>query len=347
MRSSRSICGHSNDDTLSHVGALCKRIRESRGVGAVRITAKCGVPYESNITRNFEKLGMTNDQTFDRYVQALQSKDLIDPPLLDRHAAILRALWRDRKDLKRLQHELAAISFDHIMPQQRGHKLAGLVADLEQLQQPAFIMDDLWFIHALNRSLLDLFGIDPDCSPFLRRWDGWHAIASKFRADSPVRRAHVNTDEVLAPTIVCFLENRRTYPLLFTLQMRQLVRKIIDLSEQQGGEFQIWWRQATSFYLPYHLSSMARTIMYQGQPIRVEPSIRSSREAEIGGGYSARYTLVVWNPSGSDAYEAFTRICGSANSRTIFYAADFDSRREFHVNDWPEVRAAFEQWMRQ
>lgn len=332
-------------DPLAHIGALCRHIRASRGVDAAALVRWCGVRHESNITRNFEERGMTSDETFDRYVQALQSKRLVEPPLMDRQATILRELWRTRKDLKRIQSNLAAISFDHIIPRRRSNAAAELIAELERIDRPAFIMDDLWFIHALNGALLRLFGVDPHRSEFLRRWDGWHVVASKFRADSPVRQAYTTPDLFLPPTIVAFLEDERTYPLLFTLQMRKLIERTITMSEAQGCEFQHWWKQASAFYLPYSLTSLERGIRYQGRPIQVEPWIQSVRSVHVSGEHHVRYALAIWNPIGKDAREAFDDMRASGESGRVIYAADYDRERQFHVNDWPEVRAELDPWI--
>lgn len=345
MRERQLATGAAHAKPLTHIGALCRHIRASRGVDAAALVRWCGVRHESNITRNFEERGMTSDTTFDRYVQALQSRHLVEPPLMDRQASILRGLWHGRKDLKQLQRGLAAISFENILPRRRSASAAELIAELEQVGRPAFIMDDLWFIHALNGALLRLFNVDPHRSEFLCRWDGWHVVASKFRADSPIRQAYTAPDLFLPPTIVAFLEDERTYPLLFTLQMRKLVERTIAMSEAHGCEFHRWWRQATAFYLPYSLSSLERGIRYQDRPIQVAPRIHTTRSVALGGEYYARYALAVWDPIGNDAHEVFDALRAYEDSARIIYAADYDRDRAFHVNDWPEVRGELDAWM--
>lgn len=332
--------------TLPHIGALCRRIRASRDIDAAHMVRWCGVRHTSNITRNFEELGMTSDATFERYVQALQTKALVNPPLLERQAAILRALWRNRKQTGQLERNLAALSFEQIVPRQRSAGIAGCIAQLGQLGQPAFLMDDLWFVHALNGAMLRLFGIGTHHASFLGQWYGWHAVASAFCASSPLRQAYAYADLFLPPTIVGFLEDERTYPLLFTVQMRALIARTIELSEREGCEFQSWWRQATAFFLPYSLASLARSLLYQGRAISVEPRIHSTRTVALGSGYAARYALAIWKPVDRDALEAFEDIRQSPDSDAVVYAADYDRYHEFHVNDWPEARGEFEQWLR-
>ncbi len=330
-------------NTLPHIGALCRRIRASRDVDAAHMVRWCGVRHASNITRNFEELGMTSDTTFERYVQALQTRELVNPPLMARQAAILRALWHNRRHTEDLEHNLAALSFEHIRLRKRPDTLATLVEQLAHTDAPAWIMDDLWFVHALNGAMLRLFGIDTRDTAFLGQWYAWHALASACSASSPLRCGYA--DQFLPPMIVSFLENKHTYPLLFTSQMRELIERTIALSEQEGCEFQHWWKQATAFYLPYSLVSLARPIVYQGRVIYAEPRFQSACTAALGPGYATHYTMALWQPIDRDAAEAFEEIRRSPGSGDVVYAADYDRHHDFHVNDWPGVRSAFERWL--
>lgn len=345
MLSTERLIAPADHDEILHIGALCRRIRESRGLDAAQLVRWCGVRHTSNITRNFEEQGMTSDTTFERYVEALCMPALAAPPLMQRQAAMLHALWRNRKQTGQIQRNLAAITFEQIIPHKRFDQAAACLAALEQIGRPAWIMDDLWFIHALNGALLQLFGIDPHRSAFLHSWSAWHVIASTFCANSPVRQSYAQADLVLPPAIVAFLEDTRTYPLLFTAQMRKLIARIITLSEQEGCEFQHWWRQARACYLPYSLTSLARTIIYQGQPIYAEPRIHTTHTIALGAEHAARYTIVVWNPVDRDAEAAFEQIRSTPGSHAIIYAAEYDRHNDFHANDWPEVRNELDSWL--
>ncbi len=328
-----------------HIGALCRGIRTSRDVDAAHMVRWCGVRHTSNITRNFEELGMTSDVTFERYVQALQTREFVNPPLMERQAAILRKLWRYRRDTEGIENNLTTLSFEQIRTRRRCAELACMVEQLAHIGQPAWIMDDLWFVHAVNGAMLRLFGIDTQETGFLGQWYGWHALASACCANSPLRRSYAYTDQFLPPTIVSFLENKQTYPLLFTIQMRELIERTIALSEQEGCEFQHWWKQATAFYLPYSLTSLARPIVYQGRVIYAEPRMHSSHTVSLAASYTAHYTLALWWPVDRDAAEAFEDIEHMPASNDIAYAADYDRRHDFHVNNWPEVGGAFKRWL--
>jgi hypothetical protein len=313
-------------------------------VRAAQIASLCRV--EPSTIGRLEKRGTTSRKTFKSYIDALRSKDFVSTgfiasPLDNQHTKILFDLFEDRDKTEDLQRKLAVIRLGDLRSRQRPYELTELVAALEQEDRPAAIMDDLWFIHGFNGTLMKLYGIDPQ-SEFLYHWAGWHHIAAKFLPDSPVRTAHANTDEFLPPTIAHFLEDERTYPFLFTIQMRMLICRLIEMAEQHGFEFTDWWLRATSFNLPYELKSMTRTLVYGGQRIQVEAMRRIVREVKVGREYPVRYALSVLDPIGSDARRAFERICGSSESHTIFYAADYDENHDFHVNDWLEVKAVLE-----
>ncbi|MBK9714147.1 MAG: hypothetical protein IPO81_23010, partial [Kouleothrix sp.] len=115
--------------------------------------------------------GPFGHENFERYVQALQSPT-IHYPLTDAQATILRTLYRNRRAsrIRNLEDRFAVVDFASIG---QDEKFAGLVQELREHTGPAFIMDDLWFIHAVNGAQLKLFTVDPRSSPFLRRWDGW------------------------------------------------------------------------------------------------------------------------------------------------------------------------------
>lgn len=328
---------------LPHIGALYRRVRESRGVRPAEIARFCGVA-EATISRNLEEQGKTGSETFNRAIAALQS-DIAQPPLTQQQARMLHTLYRHSKEkgVHERQCELAALNLDQVNSKQRPRKLDSLVAQLAQEQRPALLMDQLWFIHALNGMLLHLFGTDSSAD-FFRRWDAWHVIGGLLSADSPIRRAHVNTDEFFPPMVALFFTNEHTYPYLFTLQMRLLIKRLHELSEENNAEFTEWWLRANSFNLPYNLQNLTRTILYQGEPIQVEARLHFRQAVEVEAGHRACYTLLVWNPLGSTAHKAFEQMQRLPQSSQIFYAADFDTAHDFYVNEWPEVAVEIDGW---
>lgn len=328
---------------LPHIGVLYRRTRESRGVRATEIARLCHVA-EATISRNLEEQGKTGSETFTHAVTALQS-DIAQPPLTQQQARMMRTLHRHSKEkgVHERQCELAALNQDQVKSKQRPQKLDSLVAQLEQERRPALLMDQLWFIHALNGMLLHLFSSDLSAD-FLRNWDAWHVIGGLLSLDSPLRQAHVNTDEYFPPMITLFFSDERTYPYLFTLQMRLLIKRLHQLSTQNNAEFTEWWLRAISFNLPYKLQDLTHTILYQGEPIQVEAGLRFRRAVEVEARYRACYTLLTWNPLGSCARKAFEQMQHLPQSRQVFYAADYDTAGNFYINEWPEVAVEIDRW---
>lgn len=337
---------------LVHLGMLCKRIRESHGVSVQTIAHQCGVSH-ATIDRFEQQRGSTSRATFEQYVQALMSKDVMKPhqPISAEHAEILNTLYkrynpRKKEQLQEERCNLAALDFAHMLPSRRSRDLDTLVQKLADEERPALIMDDLWFIHAINGTLLRLFGVEPD-DPLFSRWDGWHGLANKLRRDSIVRQAHVNTDEFFPATDTYFFEDDRLYPHLFTPQARHLICEMMHLSEQEDFEFHKWWLQVTSFLLPFKRESLPRTIYSQAQSITLYPVALKMPPVTLPSGYSARFALAVWGSDGSiAAREAFKAAQHGPRKRNpdIYYAADYDTKHEFHVNTWPEVKKQTATW---
>jgi hypothetical protein len=337
------------DYDLPHLGALCERNRVSRGISASLMQERCGVKNVSTITRNFEEFGDLGRKPFREYVQTLQLPGLAKPrnfdykPLKQEQAEMLMALYDHSRDVDKRQCELGRISFDAIKPEYRGKELDELVNELANEERPAFIMDDLWFIHALNGAVLELFGETPD-SESLNAWEAWHVMAAKFHSESRVRKTHTNPDEYFPPTVEYFFQAPNTYRYLFTLQMRTLLLRLLDLSEQHHTGFKEMWYDATCFNIRYELRALTRHLWYQGEEIKTEAGPRLSQEVEITPGNPVRYTLAVWNPVGKAAKEAFAHIHNLSGSQELVYAADKDSSHNFHVNDWLGVKEELEKW---
>ena len=190
---------------VPHLGALCKRVRKARSISGTAMAKWCGVRSTRTITQDFELNNQLGSEYFEQYAKALQSKKMTLTPILPNQAQMLTNWHNDRGDykLKNRISQLAAISFEDIHPgnPQRPRQLADLVQQLSCERQPALIMDDLWFIHALNEAQLRMYNIAPEAD-FLHRWEGWHTIAGKVYRGSPVRQAHDEAGQFIPPTIV-------------------------------------------------------------------------------------------------------------------------------------------------
>jgi transcriptional regulator with XRE-family HTH domain len=319
---------------LLHFGHVCEHIRTSRGISQEEIAKYCNL-NRSAISRLED--GRASLSTLNGYISALQSELVPRRGLTDDQADVLRELYTCSKEVPKRELKLTAIDFDDILPGRRPRALNDLVSKLEQEDRPAMIMDSLWFVHAFNGALLHLFGLH-QATEIFHHWTGWHVLGVKFYADSPVRLAHFNPDEYFPPTITQFYLDNRTYPYLFTAQMRCLIKRLDELSEKYKLKFTKWWLQAISFDLDYDLDKLTRTLIYQKERIQTEAYQRMKVEVEVTPGQWVYYMLGIWDPIGSDARKVFEKISHLADSHEIIYAADYDKNHDFHVNNWQELK---------
>jgi len=332
---------------IPHLGALCRRVREARAIAGSEMARYCNAPSTRTITTDFERQNKIGAQYFERYIQALQSPAIAPNPITPTHAQMLTH-WYTDKSTARLDErirQLAAIDFEDICPatQQRPAQLADLAQQLAHERRPALIMDDLWFIHALNQAQLGLYSIKPD-SAFLQRWDGWHTIAGKVATDSPVRQAHSAHGQFVPPTLAFFYESRNTYPYLFTLQMRVFMHALLTLSQEHAGDIHLWWHQLTTFSLPYHTFSIPREVQINDSTIFATPQpVKSIAVQMPGSHHPVRYTLVAWDILGTSNPDLLDSL-HSRSPQRVFYAHEFDPQRRFHINRWPAVQQLLEAW---
>lgn len=338
------------------LGDLCSRIRRRAGIRPKEIENE--VKYSSPAIGRFERGEIfPEEDNFQKYVQALQLKKLksnkqVDRPLTADEIQILLDLFTNyshKEKIEKLESDLAAITFSQELFDQRQPVLHSLLEALEQQDKPAYIMDALWFNHAMNGALLDLFGInlnstDPqdNLTKFFHEWYAWHVMGVKFcDPQSPFRRRHTNTNVYFPPVVDQFFKD--IYPYLFTFQMRQLLCRLRKLSDHYGFKFSSWWYSATCFDLPFDQEALNRDILHSSQqvPIRVYSNHHTKKYVDLDENISVPFSLVVWEPQGSEAEEVFDHIKRSKNCHTIYYAAPY-SRGSLHVNDWPEVKAYLE-----
>ncbi len=327
---------------VAHLGALCKRVREARSISGSVMASLCGAKSTRTITQDFEVNNQLGQQYFEQYVNALQSPEVTISPISPVQAQMLIHWYHDRSEtsLRERVMQLAAISFEDIHPSnlQRPQELSNLVKKLEQSDHPALIMDDLWFIHALNEAQLNMYNIAPD-NDFLHRWEGWHTIAGKVYRGSPVRAAHDAAGQFIPPTIVFFFEYPTTYPFLFTIQTRTFIDRLMTLSETEQHEIHKWWPHLTAFTLPHNTPSVPRQVTINGSSIFTTPRIERSIAAAVSGSAGddrVRYTLVTWELLGT-SNEEFMQSISAHTAQKVYFAHDYDTQRDFHINTWPEV----------
>lgn len=326
---------------IPHIGTLYAKARESRSLPQTYVADRCN-KAESSVSR-LEKYGRGSRSNFKCFVQALQSGS-VQPPLEPKDAKILEDLYdySQKNNVIDKQCHFSAISFREIKSQHCPPGLSKLLEKLAQEPHPAMIFDALQFIHAVNGAALRLYQIDPD-DEFLHRWEGWHTMASKFYKGSPIRRAHPDTDAFFPATVYSFFTT--THPFLFTFQMRALIRRLHTLSVQNQYKFTPWWLNATSFTTPFNLEYMSRTIQsFQGRLIETILNDQT-KQVEIPLGGTLPFTLGRWEPKSRREREIFNQLAKFQGD--IYFATDYDTERNFHVNNWPDVEAEVEQWLNQ
>lgn len=324
---------------LTHIGMMCAKIRQSRGL------RKCDVAEYTGLSKPTVSRLERNESTFKSFSKYVGGFRRGKPPLNAREVDHLVELYPYSQEpkIRELEAELATIDLRDICSASSPPQLKDLVRALGSERRPAFIRDDLWFVHAFNGAALHLFGVDFSKPENLSAWQAWQVIAVKFVPDSAVRRAHYRTDNYFRQAVGVFWKSLHRY--LFTWQVRVLAHKIYELSGPNEFHFENWWPQAATFNLDYDLHSFTRALYHpssrrdKDRLIHVQSSepIRVEVEVVPGTGHTARYTLVVWNAMSQEAKELFADIAGRRDGRQILFAADYDQDNSFHVNKWPEV----------
>jgi len=330
---------------LVHIGILCKRIRQSRGVEAKAITQHFGIS-PATINRIEHNNGASRD-SFEQYIAALTSP-LAFPPLTTRQAENLRQLYeysRPQKVLE-LEEEVAAIALQDIKTAHShwNKSLRDLNDLLKAQNRPALLMDDLWFDHAINGALLQLFDLNAKAD-YMYQWQTWHSMAIKLNTQMPVWGQHDDFDYVLPPNVQLFFDHAQRY--LFTTQMRYLVYQLLTISTQHRLKFNCCWEQTITYSFPYEPDTLL-TIprQYTGENstpgIHVEVQVQGIYPITLAEGYTVNYRLMTWNPIAGHEYteRKFEEIRQSNSCHCIYYAVDYDRQHTFHVNTWPAVQKA-------
>lgn len=323
-----------------HIGDVFRWVRTRTQISASDVAgyAKTTPPTVSN----FESDGGASLDMVERCAHALLRGR---PPISIRQADVLAALHPFSQPSKvRLQErELVMLDFREIRVGSRPPMLEKLLNQLRRERRPAYIRDNLWFIHAYNGAIMHLFGLDPSDDQTFASWKSWHVLAPKFFADSAVRTGHVRTTEYFQTVIQAFWYDLQPY--LFTRQARKLIARLHELSEADGLEFDQLWCSVMSFGLEEDPEFFTRVLYdprYRHDKSRVlyaESNDQPYTEVryQIKETFTARYKLVVWNPVDTAARNTFDDIATRSDAWQIIFAADHDRNRDFHVNNWPDV----------
>lgn len=329
---------------LPHIGAMCEAIQEWRGV--TNKALKIGFRISDYNMTHIRQHHQVSAKMYARYFDALMS-DIAAPPLTSQQVDILLKILdaSEPENILKSQQELDAIVLGDIKRASSSIYLESLQRvsrTLAEQNRPALILDDLWFIHAVNGALFELFGIDPN-SKFLNNWEAWHSLAVKFHPESLVREGYKDPQEFLLPVVQVFFN--QTYRYLFTPQMRYLLYRLHLLS-QSSGLFDFCWKNVTAFSFPYTPEVVFephrrhRAPKGNGPEILTEVRSHTVFPIRMDFGRVVNYRLVTWNhlPGHRESETMFKKIQQSPYSHTLHYAADYDIESVFHVNSWQEVR---------
>lgn len=332
-------------EDIQHIGQLYALIRLSRDIIKVKDFARALGMSESLLSR-FESGEIRTTRYFEKLVRALAQDRvgdmLVTTPLKEDEVALLLDLYaQNRTEVKHraLSEQLDEIYLADILPENirtktQKQKYLPIVQALEQQAAPAFIADALWFIHAINGAALRLFGIDPGSThglAYVKRWEAWHVMASKFTNPSPVREAHVEPNRYFPPVVDAFC--RDIYPFLFTPHVRGLLRRLHAMSRQNRLGFARMWEPSVRLksFLEEE-ESLYRGIIYQGRQIQAAASQRVEWTVYPHRKYPVLYWMGVWEPFDGPAEEAFAHLQSFPDSHAIYYAADPKHLGDFHIS---------------
>lgn len=281
-------------------------------------------------------------------------------PLSEDDCALLEAAYkasRTRQILYQQEDSLAHLDFEHIKQADRLAHLAPLAQLLRELRaqtRPAFIADSLWFIHAINGACSNLFRIpappEPrsgDRSHYFYRWEAWHIMGAKFFRASPVYQAHESYNDYFPPTVDQFF--RSCAPQLFTLQQRALVHRLMQESDHNDLDFTEWWLQAAAFNISYKKEYLHRQIKFEHPSIgkKILNAVGKQtvgRSVAITPDHTVDFWLGIWYGNTEESDQLIANLPeqngawgGRVTNQSVYFAADYDYNRSFHVNTWAEV----------
>lgn len=305
-------------DGIDHLGTLMRNIREAHHLTQKQVRSVRGL--DKSIVAKFEATGQISVRSFQHYVEGLGLEEDERQVLLTKF--LLHS--RDSRDIHYHEKRLGELRFAALQHPPNAQKEAyrRVLAALQKEGNPAYIRDELWFVHAYNQPLLDLLDIthaDLLKSQMDRAngWVAWHVIGSKYAPGSKLVAIHGNFAELYFPrALKQFFEE--TAHIFFTAQMKALRNRLWLLSET----YQRWWRGISALNIPYGPDpDLQRDILYQGKSISMSLSSDEKFTVRLPQG-PVTYTKIVWSPIDTDAEEVIAKIT-SAPSPELIFAATF------------------------
>jgi hypothetical protein len=313
-------------DELTHIGSIVERVRTRKGITRTQARAKYNI--DNAVVTRLEKHGLASPDTFNLYLAGFG--------LEKEERSLLGTLYDNcsRYQQKVREHEQRLASYRFAAVRDKAHpQLAELVAALEHVPYPAYIRDELWFIHAINWQLLALFGISE--ADLTGNWEGWQVIAVKFVEGSHFTRAHGKNAATYFPRSLkeFFVE---TAEIFFTAQMRALRNRLWELSDQ----YREWWSAITSLGAPFKQEpDLERVIQALGHTLVMDLAVKRETRVCFDTWPGVPYRLLVWSPRSEEAVHVVNQLAKDTRAGSIYYAADYIE----DYNDWDEVKALRQQ----
>ena len=311
------------------LGWLCRQVRLSRDLRPTDIAELSGLSV-ATVTR-LEAGSLPERDTFTAYASALCG-DRGAGRIAPEHEAFLQAAFAAARGAPAAEEAFQAVTFHELVRPRGPRPLTRLLSRLAEHPFPAYIRDELFFLHAVNRGLHRLYGLAPG-SPKLARWEYWHVLGSVFAPGSRVLLLHAGDQFV--PSLVRYFA-RTALPLLFTRQMAALSAGLCALSPDG---FSPWWRTVMSLLLPEPPDTLPRTLRLGGDLVQAAVGPVDSVSVETAPGYRATFTLTAWQPLSEATDTLLRRVAALGAQMGPLLAADYEAHGLLHVNDWPEMRA--------
>jgi hypothetical protein len=119
--------------------------------------------------------------------------------------------------------------------------------------------------------------------------------------------------------------------------MRALLRELHQLSYLNGLHFSKWWYSASSFTLYFEQHESACILRHGARYLHASIMANECHWVHVAATMSVPYFFGSWQPLGAETQIVFENLNGLAAPGEVFFAAEYDANRTFHVNYWPEV----------
>lgn len=293
---------------FSHPGTLCKALRQVREPlgqlhGQTSFAKACGVSERMlKYFENGERL--LSDEAFNLYLKSLY--------LTESDKKRLQSMYRSYQNKTKLENRLGYYGVDEIT---RNKYLLPYLRKIESSPEPAYIADELMFIHAMNRAFAQMFYLD---TSLLEDAHSWHSMIAEFYPSSPIRKFSESSFYFVSSfSVRMFQETLETN--FFAKQSLALQQALLDLSPAVYGKH---WLATMMMTLPDYPKDVIRDIYYNGSSSQWQIRKSSPILVPLTNGPLLAYHVITWDPVDAEAKnmrEMFTR----TGKPSVIFAQDY------------------------